>query len=163
MSKKSSMYREIAAIVAVAALAFGLAGCATSVPMEPAEGANDPACADVIVRLPDTVSDLERRSTNAQSTGAWGDPVGVELRCGTPTSGPTTDLCVTVKGVDWIIDESQAPLYRFEAYGREPGLEVFVNSELASGTLVATDLANVAGMLPQKRECTGYDTQRSIE
>ena len=84
------MYRGIAAIVAVAALAFGLAGCATSVPMEPAEGANDPACADVIVRLPDTVSDLERRSTNAQSTGAWGDPVGVELRCGTPTSGPTT-------------------------------------------------------------------------
>ena len=106
------MYRGIAAIVAVAGLAFGLAGCATSVPMEPAEGANDPACADVIVRLPDTVSDLERRTTNAQSTGAWGDPVGVELRCGTPTSGPTTDLCVTVKGVDWIIDESQAPLYR---------------------------------------------------
>ena len=64
---------------------------------------------------------------------------------------------------DRIIDESQAPLYRFEAYGREPGLEVFVNSELASGTLVTTDLANVAGMLPQTRQCTGYDDNRKIE
>lgn len=157
------MFRGIAATVATAALGFGLAGCATAVPMEPAEGANDPACANVIVRLPDTVAELERRTTNAQSTGAWGDPVGVELRCGTPTSGPTTEMCVSVKGVDWIIDESQAPLYRFEAYGREPGLEVFVNSELASGTLVTTDLANVAGMLPQTRQCTGYDDNRKIE
>jgi hypothetical protein len=158
----ASMSRGIAAIVATASLCFGLAGCATAVPMEPAEGANDPACANVIVRLPETVAELERRTTNAQSTGAWGDPVGVELRCGTPTSGPTTDMCVTVNEVDWIIDESQAPLYRFEAYGREPGLEVFVNSEIASGTLVATDLANVAKMLPQVRKCTSYDTERSI-
>lgn len=131
--------------------------------MEPAEGANDPACADVTVRLPKTVSGLERRTTNAQATGAWGDPVGVELRCGVPTSGPTTDMCVTVKGVDWIIDESAAPLYRFEAYGRSPGLEVFVNSEIASGTLVTTDLANVARMLPQVRQCTSFDETRSIE
>jgi len=144
-------------------LSFGLAGCAQTVPMEPAEGANDPACADVIVRLPDTVAELDRRTTNAQSTGAWGSPVGVELRCGVPTSGPTTEMCVSVKGVDWIIDESEAPLYRFEAYGRTPGLEVFVNSEIASGTLVATDLTNVAQMLPQTRQCTGYDDSRKVE
>lgn len=153
----------IAASAAAVMLAFGVAGCSATVPMHPAEAANDPACAKVTVNLPKTVSGLDKRTTNAQATGAWGDPVGVELRCGVPTSGPTTDLCVTVKGVDWIIDESEAPLYRFEAYGREPGLEVFVNSEIASGTLVATDLSNVAAMLPQVRECTGYDTQRSVE
>lgn len=163
MIKNARMYRGIAAIIATGSLAFGLSACATTAPMEPAEGANDPACASVTVRLPDTVADLEKRTTNAQSTGAWGDPVGVELRCGTPTSGPTTDLCVTVNEVDWIIDESEAPLYRFEAYGREPGLEVFVNSEIASGTLAVTDLAGVAKTLPQVRKCTGYDTKRSIE
>lgn len=163
MSIRVFKNRGIAAAVAAVALAGGLAGCAPTVPMEPAEGSNDPACADVTVRLPSTVSGLEKRTTNAQATGAWGDPIGVELRCGVPTSGPTTDMCVSVKGVDWIIDDSEAPLYRFEAYGRSPGLEVFVNSEIASGTMVTTDLANVAKMLPQVRECTGYDESRSVE
>lgn len=121
--------------------------------MEPAEDAGNPACADVIVRLPDTVAGLDKRSTNAQATGAWGDPVGVELRCGTATSGPTTDECVNVNGVDWIIDRTNAPLYRFEAYGRTPGLEVYVNNEVASGTSTVTDLAAVAKLLPQTRQC----------
>ena len=90
--------------------------------MHPAENANDPACADVIVRLPDEIGELKRRNTNAQSTGAWGDPAGVLLYCGIEPSGPTTDQCVSVNGIDWIMDDSEAPLFRFEAYGREPGL-----------------------------------------
>ncbi len=121
--------------------------------MHAADGANDPACAGVIVRLPDTVAGLERRTTNAQSTGAWGNPSAVELRCGIEPSGPTTQMCVNVSGVDWIIDESNAPIYRFEAYGRSPGLEVYVDNELASGTLTVTDLAAVARLLPQTRQC----------
>lgn len=161
---KVTKTRKIAAFAAITiALSLTLSGCASAVPMEPADDANNPACADVIVRLPKTVADLPKRATNAQATGAWGDPVGVELRCGVPTSGPTTDMCVSVKGVDWIIDDSEAPIYRFEAYGREPGLEVFVNSELASGTMVATDLTNVAQMLPQVRQCTSYDDSRRID
>lgn len=125
--------------------------------MEPADGANNAACAEVIVRLPDTAGDLDRRFTNAQSTGAWGEPVGVELRCGIEGSGPTVDECVSVSGVDWIIDRSAAPIYRFEAYGREPGLEVFVNSELASGTSTLVDLAVSVSMLPQVRQCTSVN------
>lgn len=161
---KVTKTRKIAAFAAAAiTMSLALSGCASAVPMQPAEDANNPACADVIVRLPKTVAELPKRTTNAQATGAWGDPVGVELRCGVPTSGPTTDMCVSVKGVDWIIDDSEAPIYRFEAYGREPGLEVFVNSELASGTMVATDLTNVAQMLPQVRQCTSYDDSRRID
>ncbi|NLA66365.1 MAG: DUF3515 family protein [Leucobacter sp.] len=143
----------VGSIAAACALMAGLAACAGSVPMHPAEDANNPACADVIVRLPGEVAGLDKRSTNAQSTGAWGDPVGVELRCGIEPSGPTTDDCVNVNGVDWIIDRSNAPLYRFEAYGRSPGLEVFVNSEVASGTSTVTDLAAIAKLLPQSRQC----------
>lgn len=146
-----------------AALVLGAAGCARDVPMHPAENANDPACADVTVRLPKTVSGLERRSTDAQATGAWGDPVGVELRCGIESSGPTTDQCVSVNGVDWIIDESAAPLYRFEAYGRSPGLEVYVNSELASGTTTVTDLTAVAKLLPQTRQCVGASDLEDLD
>lgn len=122
--------------------------------MEAAADANNPACADIIVRLPDVVADLERRTTNAQSTGAWGEPAGVLLYCGTETSGPTVDDCVNVNDVDWIIDRSNAPLYKFEAYGRTPGLQVIVNSEQASGTETVIDLAVVAKMLPQTRSCT---------
>lgn len=144
----------LAAGIAGVALAPLLAACAGEVPMEPAADANSPACADVIVRLPDTVAELDRRTTNAQSTGAWGDPAVVQLRCGIEPSGPTTDTCVNVNGVDWIIDESAAPLYRFEAYGRSPGLEVFVDSEQLSGTDVVNDLSAVARELPQERKCT---------
>lgn len=148
--------RPALAVVSLAAVALtaSLTGCAGDHPMSPADDANDPACADVIVRLPDTVAGLERRTTNAQSTGAWGDPVGVELTCGIEPSGPTTDDCVNVNGIDWIIDRSAAPLYRFEAYGRSPGLQVVVDSERASGTETVIDLAGAVKVLPQERQCT---------
>lgn len=140
--------------LSAALLAATLTGCASDVPMHSAEHANDPACADVIVRLPEKIADLARRTTNAQATGAWGDPVGVELVCGIEPSGPTTDECVSVNGVDWIIDRSREPLYRFEAYGRTPGLEVIVDSERASGTEAVVALGSVAKLLPQERHCT---------
>lgn len=147
--------RTLSLSVAALAAASLLSACAGDVPMEAAEHANDPACADVIVRLPQTVAGLERRTTNAQSTGAWGDPSAVQLQCGIEPSGPTTDSCVNVDGVDWIVDDSQAPLYRFEAYGRSPGLAVFVDSEFASGTAAVLDLGTVVKELPQTRECVG--------
>ena len=146
--------KRVAAIVAVSSIAGLLAGCAGDVPMDPAADAENPACANVIVRLPQTVAGMEKRTTNAQSTGAWGDPASVLLYCGIEPIGPTTDTCVNVNGVDWVIDESQAPLYRFEAYGRAPGLEVIVDSEQVSGTEVAVDLSAVAKELPQERRCT---------
>lgn len=131
--------------------------------MDSAENANDPGCADVIVRLPQTVAELEKRTTNAQATGAWGDPAGVLLRCGVEPSGPTADECVNVNGVDWIIDRSSSPLYRFEAYGRTPGLEVIVNSELASGTATVVDLAAAVEYLPQERQCTSLDDTLDLD
>ena len=74
--------RHVAGVAVLASLtSLLLAGCTgRDVPMQPADNANDPACAEVIVRLPNTVAELDRRTTNAQSTGAWGDPVAVELR-----------------------------------------------------------------------------------
>lgn len=143
-------------------LTAGLTACAGDVPLHSAAGANDPACAAVTVRLPDTVADLEKRTTNAQSTGAWGEPASVLLYCGTETSGPTTDDCVNVNGVDWIIDRSNAPMYKFEAYGRTPGLQVIVNSEQASGTETVVDLAAVAKLLPQSRTCTSLSETMNL-
>lgn len=157
-----SRVTPVMALVTCLTLGLSLTGCASDVPMEPAEDANDPACAEVIVRLPQTIGGLEKRSTNAQSTGAWGDPVGIQLVCGTPLTAPTTDECVSVNGVDWTIDNSQAPLYRFDAYGRSPGLAVFVNSELASGTEAVHALESVTQILPQTRKCTSVSDSLNL-
>lgn len=154
--KKFSGRSIIASLGVGLVLAGTLTACSTAreVPMQPAVNANDPACADVIVRLPPEVADQERRRTNAQSTGAWGDPAAIELYCGIEPSGPTTDECVSVNGIDWIRDGSAAPIFRFEAYGREPGLEVIVNGDLASGTEALLDLNSAVSQLPQVRQCT---------
>ena len=123
--------------------------------MEPAKNLNNPTCADVTVRLPSDISGFDKRGTNAQATGAWGNPDVIMLRCGIEPSGPTTETCVSVDGVDWIVEtDSQKPSYRFEAYGRSPGLEVIVNSQQVSGTDVLLELAPVANLLPQERKCT---------
>ena len=131
--------------------------------MEPAEGANDPACANVTVRLPEEVAGLSKRDTNAQSTGAWGDKGSVQLVCGEEPTGPTTDQCVTVNDVDWIIDDSAAPIFRFEAYGRSPGLAVYVDSEVVSGTDAVLDLGAVARQLPQTRKCVAVSDTLDIQ
>lgn len=153
----------LAVVSAVALLGIFLTGCAREVPMQPAEDANNPACADVIVRLPDTVAEQEQRRTNAQATGAWGEPAAVLLYCGIEPSGPTTDSCVNVNGVDWVIDKSNEPMYRFEAYGRSPGLEVIVNAELVSGTAAVLDLTQAVSQLPQERQCSNLVDELDLQ
>ncbi|MGC5222508.1 DUF3515 family protein [Micromonospora sp. DT81.3] len=131
----------------------GLTGCAGTVSMEPAENANATLCADVSVRLPDTVAGLQRRWTDAQSTGAWGDPAAVLLTCGVAPPGPTTLRCQTVAGVDWIIDESRAPKYLFTTYGRTPAVEVFVDYDAVSGGEALQALSPILQQLPKNAEC----------
>lgn len=116
------------------ATAIPLAACTPTVRLEPAEMANTVACANMMVRLPDTVDELERRSVDAQSTAAWGVPSAVLLRCGVARPGPSALPCVTVDGVDWLIDETDAPRFVFTTFGLDPATEVIVDSELASGT-----------------------------
>ncbi|WP_394552410.1 DUF3515 family protein [Agromyces sp. MMS24-JH15] len=149
--------RAVALVVAGAAAATLLTGCAPRVPFEPAPSAADPACADVVVRLPDTVADQARRETDAQGTGAWGTPASVLLRCGVEPPGPTTDRCVSVDGVDWVIDETDAPRYRFTTYGRTPAVEVVVDNDVVSGTTAITDLSAAVSVIPAGDGCTAVD------
>lgn len=124
-----------------AAAVIGLAGCATTVDMTPAKGANDPACAEVSVRLPGSVDGQSRIWTDAQATGAWGnDGSAILLRCGVTPPGPTEAKCINLGGVDWIVDETQAPKYLVTTYGREPAVEVFIDNEAVSSNEVLTQL-----------------------
>ncbi|MDO9591047.1 MAG: DUF3515 family protein [Microcella sp.] len=137
----SARARRASAILVVAA--FALAGCAGTVPLEPGPEANDLACAEVMVRLPDTVGSvgLERRSTNAQSTAAWGDPAAVIYRCGLPEQGPSDLPCFDVDGVDWLLDESNAPRYVFTTYARTPVTEIIVDVTYIAGAEAVRELS----------------------
>lgn len=99
----------------------------------------------MMVRLPDTLADVPRRNVNAQSTAAWGEPVAVIVRCGLLMPPPSTLPCVTVDGIDWLRDDSDAPNFIFTSYGRDPATEVIVDSEVVSGTTVLRGLARAVG------------------
>ena len=151
------MFRRLLAATGVVS-ALVLTGCTTTVHLEPAPQANDPLCADVSVRLPDSVSGLERRWTDAQATAAWGDPTAVILSCGFDAPAPTTQQCVSISGVDWIVDETDYPNLRMTTYGREPAVQVYVVTTDVTADAALSALGGTVSQLPKTTECTSPDT-----
>jgi len=146
-------------LLAAAALLLALTGCAQAVVVEPAADAENAQCADVVVRLPDSVpgrsGDLELRETNAQGTGAWGSPTAAILSCGVPAPDPTSTLiCVSADGVDWLLDESKAPSILYTSYGREPAVQVIIDQDQAAPGAVLFELAGAVKYTEQLSECT---------
>ena len=150
--------RRVALTIGLAvAGTIALAGCSQPVVFDAAPQATDADCAAVIVRLPDVVAGQAERETNAQGTGAWGTPASVLLRCGVEPLGPTTDRCVSVDGVDWVIDESDAPRYLFTTFGRTPAVEVLIDNDVVSGTTAIADLSSAVSAIPAEGGCTNVD------
>ena len=121
------------------------------VALAPLAGA--PACAGA--RWPEAVSGHARVPTTpeAASVAAWGDPA-IIARCGLEPLGPTTDECVTVDGVDWVVrrlsDGSAAT-----TYGRDPAIEVLAPGEYGPVPLLLPAFSSVAGALPENgRHCS---------
>lgn len=139
------MKRSFAIALSLGFIPVLLSGCAGVVHLESAERANTVECANMTVRLPERVADLERRDVDAQATAAWGDPAAVIIRCGLPQPGPTALPCVTVGGVDWIVDDSDRPRYVFRTFGLDPATEVIVDSEVVSGSEALRDLSGAVG------------------
>jgi hypothetical protein len=138
----------------VASLALlTLSGCAATVNLEPAEDSNNPGCAEVMVRLPSQLGGLQERYTNAQATAAWGDPAAVLLRCGLEPVEVSTLPCVSAAGIDWLVDDSLAPSYRFISYARFPAVEVIVDSDNASGITSLEGIAGAVAQLPATKAC----------
>jgi hypothetical protein len=147
--------RHAAALAVLIAGAAALTGSAPTVSLDPAAGANDPGCAEVSVRLPDTVAGKDRRETDAQATGAWGDPAAVILRCGVPPIGPTTKPCVNVNGVDWVLmTNPAAKSIVYQTFGRTPATEVIIDHVSGvSDSSVLPEFASAVSTLAQKQKC----------
>ena len=152
---RSHRLAAAAAVGAVAAVAL-LAGCSTTVHLEPAVDANNPGCASVAVLLPDNVGGFDRVWTDAQATGAWGDPT-IALRCGVEPPAPSALVCTSLGGVDWLVLDQEDARQRLVTYGREPAIEVTIKrgEEIDFATIVDQLSSNIqAGLAPATAKCT---------
>jgi len=153
----------VAAVLLLGATLLG--GCATTVHMEPADDADNPLCADVTVGLNNvsSIADLDRRWTDAQATGAWGEPgndSAVLLRCGVDVPAPTAELqCVSLEGVDWLVDASETPYLRLTTYGRDPAVQLYIDTKTVSSNDVISSRALVGAVtsIPAEGKCTTPD------
>ncbi|MEW1954131.1 DUF3515 family protein [Terrabacter sp. NPDC080008] len=112
-----------------------------------------PVCRSVT--WPSTVGGHGRVDTQPQdaSVAAWGDPA-IFARCGLDPLGPTTDSCVTVDGVDWVVrslsDGSMAT-----TFGRDPAIEVLAPGTYGPVPLLLPAFTAAAEALPKNgRHCS---------
>ena len=117
-----ALWRALA-VGLVVGFAVVCTGCSNTVALQPALDANNPDCANVTVRLPDRVEGQDRRWTDAQATGAWGNPVTIILTCGVEVPGPSTLPCFYLGGTDWIALPQQEGIQRVVTFGRDPLLK----------------------------------------
>lgn len=146
--------RRVLSALLVAAAAAVLAGCSPTVNMTPAPpDANNPACADVIVRLPDDVGGFPKRTTDAQSTAAWGEPTALLLYCGVPVPGPSELPCVAPGDIHWLVEEVDAG-FAFTTYGRDPAVRLVVDNDVLGTGVALREVASAVSTLPSNgREC----------
>ncbi|MGK5631312.1 DUF3515 family protein [Streptomyces sp. URMC 123] len=113
------------------------------------------ACAKVMSRLPSSVLGAPRRATKGAGTAAWGSS-SIVLRCGVAPPAPTVAPCLSVNGVDWVLDErrfDREHVRSLTTYGRDPAVEVtfFAAADSAGDGVAALDEA-VRG-LPRTSSC----------
>ncbi|HET8595712.1 MAG TPA: DUF3515 family protein [Intrasporangium sp.] len=137
----------------VAVVLCVVSACSSTVDVSPAPFAESPACQSL--SWPDTVSGAGRvaTSTNSASVAAWGDPA-IIARCGLPPLAPTTQECVTVDGVDWVV-RSLSDGSAATTYGTDPAIEVLVPRAYGPVPLQLPVFAKVARDLPSNgRHCS---------
>jgi hypothetical protein len=148
--------RRLAVVAGALILLGALTGCSTTIHVDPADDANNAACADVSVLLPDAIGDLDRVWTDAQATGAWGAPT-VVLRCGVEVPAPSDLVCQTIGGVDWLVLAQEDERQRLVTYGRDPAIEVIIKrgSDIDFRSIVEKLSTSIqSGLQPSTAKCT---------
>ena len=153
--------RPLRFLATAVAAGLALSACTPAVDVPPAKDAANAACAPMMLALPDSLGDAKLRMTNSQATAAWGDPSLVVLRCGVNVPGPTTDRCVSVNGVDWVIKEGN-PVWTLTTFGREPATEILMDPNKISSATVLAELASPASKIKASRKCVGQEDLQNL-
>jgi Protein of unknown function (DUF3515) len=137
-------------------IGLALGGCSgTSLPAPAADG-TDPTCAALVGRLPAAVLSLPRITPDpGPGMAVWGDPA-VVLRCGVPDRDAGSRDCLSVDGVDWIVDQGSDHVV-FTTYGRRPTVELVIPGHYQRQNVseAAAELAPAVSPLPSSRHCIG--------
>ncbi|MCX6499964.1 MAG: DUF3515 family protein [Arthrobacter sp.] len=152
--RRPGSLRPLRLLATATAAGLVLSACSPVVDVAPAKDAANAACAPMMVALPDSLGDAKLRKTNSQATAAWGDPSLVVLRCGVNVPGPTTDRCVSVNGVDWVMKEG-SPVWTLTTFGRDPATEILMDPNKISSATVLAELSASASKIKASRNCVG--------
>jgi hypothetical protein len=153
IKRKRTVISLAAVITVAAALLF-----VNSHRIDSAPGAENPKCSEVIDRSPDRVAAESRDWAIGRGVASWGDRTTV-LRCGVAEAAPTVDLCVTVDGVDWVLDEKQlhaTGVSVLTTYGRTPAIQVTYSGARENVGGVLVQLQDSVAWIKQKRKCIDY-------
>lgn len=146
-----------AALAALGVAGLTLTGCGSIADVEAAPHAADPDCAPVMIALPDSIGEAEQRETNAQATAVFGEPSRAVVRCGVEPPGPSSEHCVTADGVDWLAVEEDGATWRLISYGREPAIEVLVDTEEISSSSVMLAMARPTKRIEADERCPSVE------
>jgi hypothetical protein len=149
-------------VLVLAVATLGTAGaCAPTIVVEAAPDAANPACAPVMLALPQTIGgDLDQANTTAQATTAWGTGgAAVTLRCGVDLPGPSTDCQQVDAGgavVDWIYVTGEDGTWRWTTYGRDPAVEVTVPPAITDthSTAFLADISQAVSLIEATKTCS---------
>lgn len=111
-----------------------------------------------MVALPSIVAGQQRHWTDAQSTAAWGSPSAVIFACGVTAPAATTERCITLAGIDWVVDEKAAPRYLVTTFGRTPAVQLMIDNRIVGSNDVLADLAPAITNIAATAHCTASST-----
>ncbi|ANP50524.1 hypothetical protein J2Z21_004255 [Streptomyces griseochromogenes] len=120
-----------------------------------AERASGPACTGLAGRWPGRLDGHRRERVDVTGAEAWGAGA-VTARCGVTSPGPSADPCVSVNGVDWLLEQArsrQAGRKVLVSYGRSPAVEVTVSPGVRAVDTVLLDLSKAVAPMAQRSHC----------
>jgi hypothetical protein len=105
--------------------------------------------------FPAKLGGLGRSDVNAPGVGVWGKGE-VVLRCGLRPPLASTNPCVNVNGVDWLVESAdpQTNGKTIITFGRRPAVEVSLSDRTPEVDATLVDLSRLVKPIHQQDRCS---------
>ncbi|MGW1373779.1 DUF3515 family protein [Streptomyces sp. NPDC002446] len=122
--------------------------------VEAAPSGGGPECTRIANGYPDRLNGQERDRVDLPGVAVWGSGA-VVLRCGLTPPRPTTDTCVSVDEVDWVLREARSRDGRklLITYGRHPAVEAAISDQAPELDALLVELSRIVKPLRQHEHC----------